>query len=86
MDTQQRAQDRSRELEMKEQNQAADAQIDIAKLELDRAKAESDIALDQQRIESNEKRDALRSRANKSLAREKTMSEIAKQEMNRGIE
>ena len=86
MDTQQRAQDRSRELAMKEQNQAADAQIDIAKLELERAKAESDIALDQQRIESNEKRDALRSRANKSLAREKTMSDMAKEQMKKGKE
>jgi hypothetical protein len=86
MDTQQRAQDRSRELAMKEQNQAADAQIDIAKLELERAKAESDIALDQQRIQSNEKRDALRSRANKSLAREKTMSDMAKEQMKKGKE
>ena len=86
MDTQQRAQDRSRELAMKEQNQAADAQIEIAKLELDRAKAESDIALDQQKIESNEKRDALRSRANKSLAREKTMSDMAKEQMKKGKE
>jgi len=86
MDTQQRAQDRQREMAMKEQKEAADAQIDIAKLELDKAKAESDIAVDQQQIESNERRDALRSRANKSLAREKTMSEIAKEQMKKGKE
>ena len=66
---------------MKEQNQAADAQIDIARLQLDKAKAESDIAVEQQQIESNEKRDALRARANKSLAREKTMSDVAKEQM-----
>ena len=81
MDSQQRAQDRQRELNMKEQKEAADAQIDIAKLQLERAKAESDIAVDTQKIESNERRDALRSRANKSLAREKTMADIAKQQM-----
>ena len=81
MDSQQRAQDRQRELNMKEQKEAADAQIDIAKLQLERAKAESDIALDTQKIESNERRDALRSRANKSLAREKTMADIAKQQL-----
>tara|TARA_R100000365_G_C2726322_1_gene57569 strand:- start:27 stop:1049 length:1023 start_codon:yes stop_codon:yes gene_type:complete len=81
MDTQQRSQDRQREMSMKEQNQAADAQIDIARLQLDKAKAESDIAVEQQQIESNEKRDALRARANKSLAREKTMSDVAKEQM-----
>ena len=81
MDTQQRAQDRQREMDMKEQNQAADAQIDIARLQLDKAKAESDIAVEQQQIESNEKRDAMRARANKSLAREKTMSDVAKEQM-----
>ncbi len=53
----------------------------LIKLELDRAKAESDIAVEQQQIESNERRDALRSRANKSLAREKTMSDVAKEQM-----
>jgi len=47
----------------------------------ERAKAESDIALDTQKIDSNERRDALRNRANKSLAREKTMADIAKQQL-----
>ena len=81
MDSQARAEARNRQLEMQEQKEAADAQIDIAKLELDKAKAESDIQLDASKIESNERRDALRARANKSLAREKTMSEIAKENM-----
>ena len=81
MDSQARAEARNRQLEMQEQKEAADAQIDIAKLELEKAKAESDIQLDASKIESNERRDALRARANKSLAREKTMSEIAKQNM-----
>ena len=81
MDSQARADHRNRQLEMQEQKEAADAQIDIAKLELEKAKAESDIQLDASKIESNERRDALRARANKSLAREKTMSEIAKQNM-----
>ena len=81
MDSQARADHRDRQLQMQEQKEAADAQIDIAKLELEKAKAESDIQLDASKIESNERRDALRARANKSLAREKTMSEIAKQNM-----
>ena len=81
MDSQARAEARNRQLEMQEQKEAADAQIEIAKLELDKAKAESDIQLDASKIESNERRDALRARANKSLAREKTMSEIAKENM-----
>ena len=81
MDSQARADHRNRQLQMQEQKEAADAQIDIAKLELEKAKAESDIQLDASKIESNERRDALRARANKSLAREKTMSEIAKQNM-----
>ena len=85
-DSQQRAADRNREFEMKEQKEAADAQIDIARLELDKAKAESDIAVEQQSIESNERRDALRSRANKSLARERTMSEMAKEQMKKDKE
>ena len=86
MDSQARAEARNRQLEMQEQKEAADAQIDIAKLELDKAKAESDIQLDASKIESNERRDALRARANKSLAREKTMSEIAKEQMKKGKE
>ena len=85
-DSQQRAADRNREFEMKEQKEAADAQIDIAKLELDRAKAESDIAVEQQQIQSNERRDAVRARENKSLARERTMSEMAKEQMKKDKE
>ena len=86
MDSQARADHRNRQLQMQEQKEAADAQIDIAKLELEKAKAESDIQLDASKIESNERRDALRARANKSLAREKTMSEIAKEQMKKGKE